>query len=76
MWPLAHRGTERPFQPAPLVVRLSILKVLIILALLVAGGSLLYGQLVEADADKVPVPSMVVVPDPPPIDARPPNPLR
>lgn len=71
--------TQRRGDPSLLAagaVRSGILKVLIIIALLVAGGSLIYSQLEGADADKVPVPSMVVTPDPPPIDARPGNPFR
>lgn len=55
---------------------MGILKILIILALLVAGGSILYSRFEDATKDEIPVPSMVVVPDPPQVDFQPPNPLK
>lgn len=70
---------SRPPGPSlrgPGAVAWCILKVLIILALLVAGGSIIYSRFADVSKDEIPVPSMVVVPNPPQIDARPPNPLK
>jgi hypothetical protein len=72
----------RPFPPpgaspgALGVVAWGIVKTLIILALLVAGGSLIFSRLADVSKDEVPVPSMVVVPNPPQVDFQPPNPLK
>lgn len=46
------------------------------MGLLAAGAYLIYGQVSKVEPDEVPVPSQVVVPNPPPIQVNPQGPLR
>lgn len=67
-----HRPSPRPAG----VVAWCIFKFLVFVGLLAAGAFLIYGQVSKVDRDEIPVPSQVVVPNPPPIQVNPQNPLR
>lgn len=55
---------------------MGIFKILVFVGLLAAGAYLIYGQVSKVEPDEVPVPSQVVVPNPPPIQVNPQSPLR
>ena len=57
------------------VVPLVIFKVLLVIGVLAAAAFFGYQQLVAVDPERLPTPTQIVVPDPPDVDFRPPNPV-
>ncbi len=67
---------RRAFPRTVRVVAWGIFKFLVFVGLLAAGAYLIYGQVSKVERDEIPVPSQVVVPNPPPIQVNPQSPLR